>query len=129
MVSRLLKKAASFREASDRLAFELHAAKTAQDKLELLMDAWGFPLPMATAVLTVLYPEEFTIYDVRVCGQLNDFRYLSQRRFSAALWDAYCRFVDAVRAKAPTGFSLRDADRYLWGQSMYMDARRFIEDK
>src|SRR3989344_4900183 len=35
-------------------------------KLKILFKEWRFSLPMATAILTVLYPDDFTIYDVRV---------------------------------------------------------------
>jgi hypothetical protein len=43
------------------------------DKLRYLLADWGFRLPMATAILTVLYPEEFTVYDTRVCALLGEF--------------------------------------------------------
>jgi hypothetical protein len=34
---------------------------------------------MASAILTVLYPESCTVYDVRVCDVLGDFRYCIKR--------------------------------------------------
>ncbi|MGJ9384908.1 hypothetical protein [Salipaludibacillus sp. CF4.18] len=43
----------------------------AKEKLRYVMKAWDFRLPMATAILTVLYPDDFTVYDVRVCEQLG----------------------------------------------------------
>jgi hypothetical protein len=38
---------------------------------DILMRDWGLRLPMASAILTVLFPEEFTVYDQRVCGSLS----------------------------------------------------------
>src|SRR5271168_4753043 len=51
------------------------AKETPKEKMRLLM--FGdirFRLPMASAILTVLYPDEFTVYDYRVCDTLNGFR-------------------------------------------------------
>ena len=76
-------------------------------------------LPMATGILTVLYPEDFTVYDVRVCDVLGDFHKLKHRKFSPKLWDCYEEFVDKVRAATPQEPSLRDKDRYLWGRSFF----------
>jgi hypothetical protein len=37
-------------------------------------------------------------------------------KWSVELWREYQRFIDAVRAAAPSGLSLRDCDRWLWGR-------------
>ncbi len=76
-------------------------------------------LPMASAVLTVLYPEEFTIYDVRVCKSIGDFQRLGAQSFSDELWHQYLSFKEAVSQRSPKGLSLRDKDRYLWGKSFH----------
>ncbi len=46
-----------------------------EDRLRYLWDwgGWEFYLPMASAILTVLYPDDFTVYDVRVCTSLGGF--------------------------------------------------------
>ena len=87
------------------------------------MKDWGFRLPMASAILTVFYPDEFTVYDVRVCDALDDFRALGWTNDFESLWAGYVRFVAAVRAAAPEAFSLRDKDRWLWGR----DFRRQLD--
>ena len=91
-------------------------------RLRYLIEAWGLRLPMASAILTVLYPDEFTVYDVRVCdilrdSQLGDFHGLAEMTQFARLWPRYQAFRAAVAAAAPPGLSLRDQDRYLWGRS------------
>jgi hypothetical protein len=95
----------------------------ASDRLACIMTEWGFQLPLASAVLTVLWPDEFTIFDVRACEALKglakeDFSKLASRTYSPALATDYRRFVDAVRSVEAEGLTnLRDKDRYLWGKS------------
>ncbi len=84
----------------------LRASGTPKRRLEVLMTEWKFRLPMATAILTVLYPTEFSVYDIRVCGQLGDFEKLAHRKFSDGLWSDYQRFLNAVKAATPRGLSL-----------------------
>ena len=54
---------------------------------------------MATAILTVLYPDYFTVYDTRVCNQLGGFSNLGTRSIST-IWEGYEEFREAVREKA-----------------------------
>lgn len=114
----------SFAAAVKAIAASLHASAEPMRKLEVLMKEWHFRLPMATAILTVLYPTNFSIYDIRVCEQLGAFKELAGRRFSDGLWYDYLRFLHAVNAAAPDGISLRDKDRYLWGRSFYEGVTR-----
>lgn len=102
-----------------RLTSEIFEARIPERQLYVLMHDWGFLLPMASAILTVLYPAEFTIYDVRVCDALNDFHKLSNTTNFPLIWEGYVKFVDAVKAAAPQHLSLRDKDRYLWGKSFF----------
>ena len=41
------------------------------------MTKWAFRLPTASAILTVLYPDVFTVYDRRVCKVLGAFDQLA----------------------------------------------------
>jgi hypothetical protein len=90
---------------------------TAKERLAYLMQEWGFLLPMASAILAVLYPDEFTIYDYRVCKILDDFQALGNTTDFEKLWDGYLRYLECVNQEAPEGYSLRNKDRYLWGKS------------
>lgn len=47
----------------------------------------GFRLPMASAIATVLYPNDFTVYDIRVCEMLGDFHGLTYIIKYDRLWD------------------------------------------
>jgi hypothetical protein len=109
------------------LTKNIAAQKTLKDKMRLLMNGEvKFRLPMASAILTVLYPDDFTIYDVRVCGSLGDFHKLATISNFDELWIRYVEFKVCVDAKAPQGYSLRDKDRYLWGKSFHAQLCRDI---
>ena len=79
-------------------------------------------MPIASAILSVCWPERFTIYDYRVCEQLKRFK---NQRFKnllnvthkARLSKGYKSFCKAVVAAAPKKLALRECDRYLWGRS------------
>lgn len=91
------------------------------------MECWTLTLSMATAVLTVLYPEEFTAYDSRVCESLKAFQNLRNLKYSEKLWKGYQDFKREVRDATPDHLRLRDKDRYLWGKSWYEQLRKDIE--
>ena len=109
------------------LTRDLYDARSARDRLEILMDEWGFLLPMASAILTVLWPDEFTVYDRRACAEVGGFHRLGGRSRCERVWDEYLAFRAAVRREAPAGLSLRDADRYLFGRSRWKDLGSRIE--
>ncbi len=121
--NRLVTRAGSFSEAVSQICADLKNATDSKTRLAILMSEWGFRLPMASAILTVLFPRVFTVYDVRVCKVLRQFEGLESRRFSETLWGEYLSFKRAVDRAAPAWLSLRDKDRYLWGRSLYDDIR------
>lgn len=125
--SRLAGMAGSFTAAVKEIAADLHAATGPEQQLGLLLTKWGFRLPTASAILTVLYPNIFTIYDIRVCDTLQAFHQLSSMKWSSAAWREYQRFLGAVRDAAPQGLSLRDCDRWLWGKDKCESLRNEIE--
>ncbi len=84
---------------------------------------------MATAVLTVLYPEEFTIYDVRVCETLKDFKNLQYKTRFQEIWSGYEEFIKSVKNAASEHLMLRDKDRELWGKSFALQLMKDIENR
>jgi hypothetical protein len=101
----------------------IQAASSDADKLRLLIEDWHFRLPMATAILTVLYPDRFSVYDVRVREQLGikDFTGRSDQL------DRYFHdFLPKVQAQG-RGTTLRDKDCYLWGKSWYEDLQKLVK--
>lgn len=99
------------------LGSDIATADSDSDRLRVLIERWGFRLPMASAILTILYPDAFTVYDVRVCNHFGDFHNAQNKTKFADLWARYLEFIEAVRASSSGPLSLRDKDRLLWGQS------------
>jgi hypothetical protein len=126
---RFSKMGISFKDGVERIAKGLHENEGLKAKLKILMSDWGFLLPTATAILTVFYPCDFSVYDVRVIKQLrkiganvtDSLNKLRSAPFSDKLWDGYLIYLGAVKAETPAEYSLRDRDRFLW-------ARSFIEE-
>ncbi|MCX5893047.1 MAG: hypothetical protein NTW80_08780 [Deltaproteobacteria bacterium] len=106
-------------------------ANAADDKsrMKALIIDWGFKLPMASAILTVLYPVSFTVYDFRVCEALGGFFNMQNKSNFDSLWNEYESFVAAVNKAAPSEYSLRDKDRWLWGHSFYQQLQENISEK
>jgi hypothetical protein len=111
------------------LVSSIATAPLPKEQLRVLIQDWGFLLPMASAILTVLYPDDFTIYDIRVYGVLGDFEWVQNKTRYDELWDGYSKYITAVGKAAPAGLSLRDKDRWLWGKSFYEQLSREIENK
>lgn len=111
--------AGGLESAVRRLTEGLAREPSPRETLRYLLQGWGFLLPLASAILTVLYPEEFTVYDSRVCDCLGAFRNLAHRSWSESLWSDYQQFKRCVMEATPQGLSLRDRDRYLWGKSFH----------
>jgi hypothetical protein len=121
---RLTNIAGSFKKAVRKIASELHRSTNHKHRLQVLMHKWRFSLPTASAILTFLYPNAFTVYDWRVCKEVKcDYKSWHSRRFSDALWSHYESFNQEVINKTPAHLSLRDNDRFLIGRS----TRRSIE--
>jgi hypothetical protein len=111
------------------LTISITNATDSKGRLKALIEDWGFRLPMASAILTVLFPEEFTVYDVRVCEVLGDFTDAQHKTKFDELWGRYSAYVARVRESGPAASALRDKDRYLWGKSFYTQLQKDIENK
>ena len=109
----------SIEESVRLLTSNLARQSTSKDRMQYLFESWGFRLPMASAILTVLYTEEFTIYDVRVCDAIGRFHELNNITNFENLWQGYISFKQCVENSAPGNLNLRDKDRYLWGKSFH----------
>jgi hypothetical protein len=114
-------------EAVRELTSNLKCKSSSKEKLRYLLDKpWNLGLPMASAILTILYPEEFTVYDERVCNELKKFHRLKYYKFEK-LWCGYQEYKYQVEKSSPEGFTLRDKDRYLWGKSFYKQLKDDIK--
>lgn len=121
---RMLKRCSDLETAAGELTRALYEATTPEERFRVTVADWGFRLPTATAILSVLWPDEFTVYDVRVCDQLRRFHDLYEAP-SGQVWPGYCNYREAVRQAVPEQSLLRDKDRVLWGRSA---ARQLVGD-
>ena len=115
--------------ATKGLTVDLKKRTNPKDRLRCLVKDWGFGLPMASAIIAILYPEEFTVYDVRVCDVLKNFHNLRNRTNFDNLWAGYQEFKCAVCRATPKRLTLRDKDRSLWGKSFHDQLKKDIKNK
>lgn len=108
------------------LTRRIAAQSSPRERLRVALEA-GLRLPLATALLTVLYPDEFTVYDVRVCGVLGRHENVGGWTRFDRIWDGYLAYRSDVESAAPRHLSLRDKDRWLWARSFGMQLRQDID--
>ena len=120
---RLKNIAGDFPAAVARLAADVFKAPDGKSRLEILMTKWAFYIPTATAILTIFYPDEFTVYDTVVCHELS-YPYRPDRHFSEKLWTDYQAYKSAVIDNTPGELTLRDKDRYLIGKAYWKEVQR-----
>jgi hypothetical protein len=104
-------------DAVFELTSGINKAANPKERLRYVMKEWKFRLPMATAILTALYPDDFTVYDFRVCDELKDFHKLKNLISFESIWRDYQAYKQMVEEVALEGLKLRDKDRYLWTRS------------
>jgi hypothetical protein len=124
---RLVGKANTLDTAARQIGRDLREAIGPEQRMGLLLTKWGFRLPTASTILAVLYPDTFTVYDLRVCTVLRDFHQIADMKWSREMWSRYQGFVATVRAAAKSGLSLRDCDRWLWGKNKRAVMRAEVE--
>ena len=102
--------------ACEILTKSIYEIKGRKEKMRFLIEKHTFKLPTASAILSVLYPEDFTVYDIRVCNELKNFYSLDNLIFENR-WNKYEEYINKVKEITDKSLSLRDKDRYLWGKS------------
>ncbi len=108
------------------LTASLYNAPSHKERLRLLMKDWNFALPMASAILSVCYPEDFTVYDYRVRERLVGFSNLCNSTDFEKVWKCFEEYKAKVEESAPAKLNLRDKDRYLYGKSMALQLNEDI---
>jgi hypothetical protein len=119
---KLLAQGNDLASAVKNLTQELNNAASDRHRLSILLNTWHLALPMATAILTVLYPDRFTVYDIRARQQLGFNDFAGRKDQIDRYFDEFLPKVVAI-SQAKT---LRDKDRYLWGKSAYEDLQAFL---
>lgn len=101
----------------------IYRQSTPKAKLAVLMNDYGFRLPISSAILSVLYKGDFSVYDIRVCNILEE-KYKTRKYHNIQnlifdnLWLGYEDYLHKIlEASGKTNY--READRYLWSKSFY----------
>jgi hypothetical protein len=74
---------------SRTLTAALYNAPNHKERLRLLIKEWDFALPMASAILSVCWPEDFTVYDYRVRQRLAGFPELNNLTDFEKIWKGF----------------------------------------
>lgn len=83
-------------------------AASTNAKIDALISLIGVNVPMASAILTCIFPESYTVIDVRALDALRSER----RTIGKSLYLRYLEFCRATAAEL--GVELRQLDRALW---------------
>ena len=113
-------KGSDLEQISRSISAGIAKAKTDKDKMKCLIVDWGFKLAIASAILTILYPDRFTIYDYRAAGQVKEGEKLKNEVEFEEIWAGYVAFM-GKGAAIPHGKNLREKDYYLFGKSRMED--------
>lgn len=128
IANRLLTFNPDLNEGVKNLTNKIHKATEDKEKLKILIKDFGFRLPMASAILSLLYPDQFTIYDIRVCDTFPNYKGLDDLIFEK-LWVGYRNYIEDVKNYGTQNLSLRDKDRLLWGKSFYEQLNSDLKTK
>lgn len=79
------------------------------------MKDWHFGLPMASGIRSVCWPDDFTVYDLRVRESPIDFPELNNLTDFERNWTGYENYKKPVAESVALQMNLRDKDRYVWG--------------
>lgn len=111
----------------EALLAQLVAAATPAAKVEMLLQIKGIGLPIASAILSVCYPEEFTVLDYRAWETLQSLGITGLPPKKPNTVEAYLRYGQVCRGFAEQHeLSLRDLDRALWARSWEDDLLALI---
>jgi hypothetical protein len=110
------------------LMCEVAKTRSPADKVELLTEIEGIGIRVASAILAVCYPTQFTVLDYRAWETLASCNLEGLPASIPTTPAAYVRYCEACgRFAAKGGVSLRDLDQALWARSWEKDLRVLIE--
>src|SRR3989338_10895420 len=103
---------------------EIFRAKTPKQKLDVFLSPKipSIGIPIASAILTVCYPNDFTVADYRACASLKDFggEIIGNPTAKISVYFEYLEKCKELARKYK--LSLRNFDRILWAKDFYEGA-------
>ncbi len=120
----------TFDEGVEILTKQIFNARSDFERVQILFN-WKFRVATASAISSVLYPNKYTIYDYRVLESedLLEFKNLDNKLNVEEKVNGYLEFVESFKnLRIKLGFkSLRELDKYLWGQSLFNQVKKEIK--
>jgi len=115
-------------ESVGELMREVHQARMPEAKVEVLLPVQGIGISIASAILTVCYPKEFTVLDWRAWETLKEWEVEELSPRYPGKSEEYVQYCQACkRLAAQVELSLRDLDRALLGWSWEKGVRALCE--
>jgi len=115
------------RKSVKELMRKVYNVRTPEEKVETLIKIKGIGLPIASAILTVCYPNEFTVLDYRVWDILFKDKKVNNKNLPNTI-SSYLDYVNVCKNYAKElNLNLRDFDRAMWGRSFYEDLKKFLK--
>jgi len=106
-------------ETIESLTKKIYGLNNREDRLTLLKNIKNIGIAIASAILTVLDPDEFTIVDYRVKNSLEKLGINLPDKIEKDIKN-YFRYVDICKELAQKyNLSLRNLDRALWAMDFY----------
>ncbi len=103
------------------ITLRISEAKTREQRLDALLSPRipDIGIAIASAILTVCYPDDFTIADYRACSSLKNFGEEVIGNPTTKI-SSYFEYLDKCKKLAHKhNLSLRDFDRILWAKDFY----------
>jgi hypothetical protein len=128
IANKLSKKSNDLNLICKEITEKIYKSSSNKERLRTLMEEYKFRLPTKSAILAVLYPNDFSVYDFRVCESLEEYKYLKNDISDfEKLWTGYCNYLREVKQYNPGKTNFVDADRNLWGKSFYYELKNNIK--
>jgi hypothetical protein len=127
IAKRLFKRCNDLDSICKEITQRVNKATSSKERLRIFIEDYEFRFPTASAILSILYPDKFSVYDVRVCGILKNFKELANITNFEKLWKGYEKYLSAVKEYNPSKKNYTEADQNLWGKSSYDELKNDID--
>lgn len=105
----------------NKIMSRVHDISSDREKMKFLADIPGIGTPIASAILTVCYPNRFTVIDYRAWETLLDFGYVLSKTMPTDIDGYFYKYLPVCKNLAnDMKLSLRELDLVLWGRSQRM---------
>jgi hypothetical protein len=110
------------------LMAKVSACASDQDRMMELDNVTGIGVPVASAILTVCYPNRFTILDYRAWEALLRFKMVTSQKMPNNIADYFSLYLPACRAMAiKQNMTLRELDKAMWGLSKRASIMKWVK--